>query len=72
MPNGNSLQYNVEKLFQESFLFSFRSQGKQSDLLFFVGHRKKPGSIALPGAEFFPRSKMAGMLGGYFSWDAIS
>lgn len=55
VPNGNSLQYNVEKPFQESLLFSFRSQGKQSDLLFFVGHRKKPRSIVLPGVELFPQ-----------------
>lgn len=45
MPNGNSSQYNVEKQFQESFLFLFQSQGKQLDLLFFVGHGKKLRSI---------------------------
>lgn len=61
--NGNSSQYNVEKQFQESFLFSFRSQGKQLELLFFVGQRKKLRSTALIVMEFFSRPKMAGMLG---------
>lgn len=61
--NGNSSQHNVEKQFQESFLFSFQSQGKQLDLLFFVGHRKKLRSISLIGVELFSRPRMAGMLG---------
>ena len=66
--NGNSSQYNVEKQFQESLLFSFWSQGKQLDLLSSVGHRKKLRSISLTRVEFFSRPKTVGMLvlGGEF------